>query len=117
MKQTDQAVERAAETLQRYNPEKMQEAFTALGAACAAAAKALVEMVQAAVNVYSSMFVGTMRDTLICYAAYNWARVEHPEWVGILNRTKKRRTWKKYHDRILRAYREAVNHGADKTTN
>ena len=36
--------------------------------------------------------------------AYNWAKSAHPEWVAILNRTKKRRTRKKYRDRIRRAY-------------
>lgn len=37
-------------------------------------------------------------------AAYAWAIDEHPEWVRIMNRTKKRRTAKKYNDRIVRAY-------------
>lgn len=38
--------------------------------------------------------------------AYAWAAVQHPEWVRILNRTKKRRTRKKYQDRIMRAYQK-----------
>lgn len=36
--------------------------------------------------------------------AYRWACVSRPEWVKILNRTKKGRTRKKYQDKILRAY-------------
>lgn len=38
--------------------------------------------------------------------AVEWAETAHPEWVKILNRTKKRRTRKKYLTRILRAYEE-----------
>ena len=36
--------------------------------------------------------------------AHIWAYRVHPEWVAILLRTKKGRTRKKYHDRILRSY-------------
>lgn len=36
--------------------------------------------------------------------AYAWACGARPEWVTRLNRTKKKRTRKKYQDRILRAY-------------
>lgn len=38
--------------------------------------------------------------------AYNWAKKEHPEWVTILNRTKKKRIRKKYQDWILREYKK-----------
>lgn len=44
--------------------------------------------------------------SFIC--AYAWATVHHPEWVNRLNRTKKRRTRKKYQDRIMRAYQAAA---------
>lgn len=37
--------------------------------------------------------------------AHTWASGAHPEWVAHLNHTKKKRTRKKYQDRILRAYR------------
>lgn len=37
-----------------------------------------------------------------------WASNKRPEWLTIYNRTKKRRTRKKYRDRIMRAYEEAL---------
>lgn len=52
------------------------------------------------------------------YLQYVWAESAHPEWVAILNRTKKRRTRKKYRDRIRRAYyMEVVNRGESAETN
>lgn len=52
------------------------------------------------------------------HLAYNWAKSAHPEWVAILNRTKKRRTRKKYRDRIRRAYyMEVVDRGESAETN
>lgn len=39
-----------------------------------------------------------------------WASNKHPEWLTIYNRTKKRRIRKKYRDRIMRAYEEALAH-------
>lgn len=38
--------------------------------------------------------------------AYLWAIAHRPKWVRIYNRTKKRRTRKKYRDKILREYRK-----------
>lgn len=38
------------------------------------------------------------------HVAYEWASKTHPQWVKIMQRTKKRRVWKKYHNRILREY-------------
>lgn len=35
-----------------------------------------------------------------------WAYGARPEWMRIYNRTKKRRTRKKYRDKVLRAYRK-----------
>lgn len=43
--------------------------------------------------------------------AFFWAEHNHPEWVRIYHRTKKKRIRKKYHDRIMRAFREAVANG------
>lgn len=39
-----------------------------------------------------------------------WCMENHPGWVHILRRTKKKRTRKKYHDRLRRAFLEEVNH-------
>ena len=38
--------------------------------------------------------------------AFRWAETAHPEWVRIYRRTKKRRTRKKYQDRIMRTWRK-----------
>lgn len=41
--------------------------------------------------------------------AFEWASVDHPEWLLIYNRTKKKRIKKKYSDRIINAWaREAI---------
>lgn len=38
--------------------------------------------------------------------AFEWAAVEHPEWLLIHNRTKKKRIKKKYSNRIINAWAE-----------
>ena len=43
------------------------------------------------------------------HVAYEWASETHPQWVKIMQRTKKRRVWKKYHNRILREYERSIN--------
>lgn len=50
-----------------------------------------------------------IRDLAAVYGA--WCTENHPDWVHILRRTKKKRTRKKYHDRLRRAFLEEVNHG------
>lgn len=42
-----------------------------------------------------------------------WCMESHPDWVHILRRTKKKRTRKKYHDRLRRAFLEEVNRGKE----
>lgn len=42
-------------------------------------------------------------------AAYIEAKREHPEWVHKANYSKKKRTRKKYHDKIMRQYWRAEN--------
>lgn len=37
-------------------------------------------------------------------SAFEWVAVEHPEWLLIYSRTKKKRTKKKYSDRIINAW-------------
>lgn len=43
-------------------------------------------------------------DSIIMAAAYAKAKREHPEWVHKANYSKKKRTRKKYHDRIMQQY-------------
>lgn len=50
-----------------------------------------------------------IRDLAAAYVA--WCLETHPDWVHILRRTKKKRTRKKYNDRLRRAFLEEVNHG------
>lgn len=50
-----------------------------------------------------------IHDLAAAYVA--WCMENHPDWVHILRRTKKRRTRKKYHDRLRRAFLEEVKHG------
>ena len=73
--------------------EKLNEAFRNFGEAAGKVIKALMEILP-------SIF-----DTEIILA-YHWAKEAHPEWVVILNRTKKKRIRKKYQDRILREYKK-----------
>lgn len=42
-----------------------------------------------------------------------WCMENHPDWIHILRRTKKKRIRKKYHDRLRRAFLEEVNHGQE----
>lgn len=44
---------------------------------------------------------------------YAWCMENHPDWVHILRRTKKKRTRKKYIDRLRRAFLEEVYHDQD----
>lgn len=63
----------------------------------------LAESIPTMCNALYEMVGGTW------FCAYAWATVHRPKWVNILNRTKKRRTRKKYQDRIMRAYQKEVN--------
>ncbi len=47
-----------------------------------------------------------LTDYLLWLAATRWALQNHPEWVRIYRRTKKRRIRKKYRDRMMRAWRK-----------
>ena len=44
-------------------------------------------------------------DSIFMSAAYTKAKKEHPEWVHKANYSKKKRTRKKYHDKIMQQYR------------
>ena len=72
--------------------EAMREFFAA---ACADISENIIEPVAACINQYAEE-----------NAALRWAETCRPEWVRIHDRTKKKRTRKKYRDRIMRAYRE-----------
>ena len=73
--------------------EKLTEAFRDFADATAKVMKALAEV------------LSSICDTEFL-RAYRWAEKAHPEWVAILNRTKKKRIRKKYQDRILREYKK-----------
>ena len=45
-----------------------------------------------------------VNECVAMVAAYNRAKKEHPEWVHKANYSKKKRTRKKYHDRIMQQY-------------
>ena len=60
-----------------------------------------------AVAVVGKSFAGlwdAINQTIGRAAAVKWAETAKPEWVRIMRRTKKRRTRKKYMDRIVREY-------------
>ena len=75
-------------------------------------ARAFYEFVTAAVEDLTENVFQPLSSALNQYAqenaAFRWAETHRPEWVRIHDRTKKKRTRKKYRDRIVRAYREAV---------
>ena len=68
---------------------------------------AAVEFVRAIANALPSVIeaIKSGEERL----AYTWAENANPEWIKILRRTKKKRIRKKYHDRIMRGFREAVS--------
>lgn len=91
---------------QAFAEPQVRQAFEAMGVALGEAAKALGKVVLAAADMAAALLHGPLRDADAWYKALNWAKRQYPEWVAIMNRTKKRRVRKKYHDRILRAYKE-----------
>lgn len=110
---TQMATQRAAETLQELDLEPTRKAFAALAEAAGQVVKAVAAWLTSAAQILTTAW----GDNLQWALAYNWAKAAHPEWVGILNRTKKRRTRKKYQDRIMRAYLEVMNRGDNQRPN
>lgn len=51
-----------------------------------------------------SGLVSSVSEYLEKYAPYIRAELEHPKWVHYAVNSKKKRTRKKYHDRIMRTY-------------
>lgn len=95
-----------AQVRQAFAEPQVRQAFEAMGVALGKAAKALGKVVMAASDLAVTFLHSPLRDAYTWYVALNWAKRQYPEWVAIMNRTKKRRVRKKYHDRILRAYKE-----------
>lgn len=88
---------------QAFAEPQVRQAFVeAMGVSLREAAKALGECGRAAADMVAAL----LRDADPWYKALNWAKRQYPEWVAIMNRTKKRRVRKKYKNRILRAYKE-----------
>lgn len=84
------------------NLNSLQEAVICAGKAAALFAKSIVELARSI-----GQHLAENRELM----AYAWAMKNHPDWVKIHARTKKKRIRKKYHNRIMRAFREAVNNG------
>jgi len=77
---------------------ELTEAIIRFGEAAKQAASAIAEMIRALADDMPQL----LDVDSVC--AYAWAQETHPQWVAILNRTKKKRTRKKYQDRIWREY-------------
>lgn len=88
---------------------KLTELWTPLWDAIVESARAVGEAMAAA----AEPLLGGLKHSpeWVFILAYIWACDAHPKWVNVLNHTKKRRTRKKYQDRILRAYLEMKNDG------
>ena len=110
---TQMTAQRAAETLQGLDLEPVRKAFAALAEAAGQVVRTMASWLTSAAQILATNW----GDNILRAQAYCWAKTAHPEWVGILNRTKKRRTRKKYQDRIMRGYLEAMNRGANQRTN
>lgn len=86
----------------------LSDALDRMAQAAVDAARAIAEAITAAAAVLAE----TLPDITAIFSletrAMLWASNKHPEWLTIYNRTKKKRTRKKYHDRIMRAYEEAL---------
>ena len=86
--------------------ERLNAAFAEMGAAAAEAARAMGKFVQAAaaaVNATLQGWGGLISAACIA-AAYEAAKRENPQWVHRASFSKKKRTRKKYHDKIMRKY-------------
>ena len=66
-------------------------------------AQALMELgVESGVAEEAAVQLAT--EKTIEMAAFEWAAVEHTTWLSAYSRTKKKRTKKKYRDRIINAW-------------
>lgn len=81
--------------------ERVNEAFRELFAAFAEATEAVAEIVSEFVK---GLCDQVPHNILQIFAAYETASRERPEWVHKARYSKKKRTRKKYHDRIVRTY-------------
>lgn len=85
--------------------ERMTESLENVSDALCRFGEALVNWASAAVKTFvESLGI----ENIVKAAAYTEAKKEHPEWVHKANYSKKKRTRKKYHDRIMRQYRRAT---------
>lgn len=104
---SDNAVEKVADA-SRDRMADFADAFSKMAQAAQDAVRALVE----AITQTAAALTESLPDISALFSletrAMLWASNKHPEWVAIYNRTKKRRTRKKYLDRIMRAYEEAL---------
>lgn len=85
---------------------QFQEAVANLRVALVESFRPVVDWATKLVETLAGVFT-TWSQNFVFVRAYAWATQARPEWVRILNRTKKQRTRKKYQDRILRAYLES----------
>lgn len=91
--------------------ERVTDSFAKMAEACNEAAKAIVDFACTAVKTLcESLYFESLDfesldfESIIQASAYIQAQKEHPEWVHKANYSKKKRTRKKYHDRIMKQY-------------
>lgn len=90
--------------MNKYEPPKMEVLNTEIVAICERVVDGISTFI---LRVWEEIKDGW--DDFICKIhvqnrAFLWAKYTHPEWLKILNRTKKRRIKEKYRKRILREY-------------
>lgn len=95
----------ASEMLQRLR-EQCVEAAKIMGQTCANLAAEITEKTIPALQALRAAFAPNAIAEREWRMAQLWAYGARPEWMKIYNRTKKRRTRKKYRDKIVRVYRK-----------
>ena len=86
----------------------LSDALGRMAQAAADADRAMAEAITAVAAVLTETWTDITAIFSLETRAMLWASNKHPEWLTIYNRTKKKRIRKKYHDRIMRAYEEAL---------
>lgn len=101
--------------LYRVQQSSIDEAFQRFSDAANRAAQDISDMILAFADTVAGCFKSVMptlsflNDERIL--SHIWACGNKPEWVHIMNRTKRKRIKKKYADRILREYRMITKDG------
>lgn len=88
--------------------EKLSRGISLISEALVEILSPAIEAVKSYMSKFETVYNQLQTEGL---PAISWARSERPKWYAIYCRTKKKRTRKKYLDKIVREYRRIYKHG------